>query len=68
MEPDRLADLETRIAYQEDQIDTLNTTVYQQQQQIERLEAWCQMLARQWRTLSDTAPETGSADERPPHY
>jgi SlyX protein len=68
MTDERLVDIETRLAFQEDQIDELNKTVYQQQQQMERLEAVCEALARQLRSLGESGEEKQSANERPPHY
>jgi SlyX protein len=68
MSDDRLTDLETRLTYQEDQIEALNKTVYQQQQEIERLQAFCEALARQLRALADTGNDRTPAHERPPHY
>lgn len=63
----RLTDIETKLSFQEDQIDELNKTIYRQQQQIERLEAICEALAKQVRSLNE-AGEGPAANERPPHY
>jgi SlyX protein len=65
---ERLENIETKISFQEDQIEELNKTVYQQQQKIERLEAICEALARQVRSLAEAGNEGKSANERPPHY
>jgi SlyX protein len=64
----RLIDIETKLTFQEDQLEELNKTVYQQQQKIERLEAICEALARQMRSLAEAGNEKGAANERPPHY
>ncbi len=68
MSEDRLINIETKLAFQEDLIEELNKTVYQQQQKIERLEAICEALARQMRSLAEAGNEKASANERPPHY
>lgn len=69
MNEERLTDIETKIAFQEDQIEELNKTAYQQQQKIERLEAVCEALARQVRSMSEAGSDgRPTADERPPHY
>ncbi len=68
MTEERLENIETKISFQEDQIEELNKTVYQQQQKLERLEAICASLARQVRSLEETGSEGKSANERPPHY
>ncbi|OIR19602.1 protein SlyX [mine drainage metagenome] len=65
---ERLINIETKITFQEDLIEELNKTVYQQQQKLERLEAICEALAKQVRSLSDTRNEGMPANERPPHY
>ncbi len=65
---ERLENIETKISFQEDQIEELNKTVYQQQQKIERLEAICDALARQVRSLAEAGNEGKPANERPPHY
>jgi len=69
MSEERLENIETKISYQEDQIEELNKTVYQQQQKLDQLEAICEALARQVRSLAEAANEgKGPANERPPHY
>lgn len=69
MNEERLVHIETKIAFQEDLIEELNKTVYQQQQKIERMEAICEALARQVRSMADAGSENRpTANERPPHY
>lgn len=65
---DRLVNIETKIAFQEDMIDELNKVVYQQQQKLNQLEALCKSLARQIQS-QDEAGNAGNLDnEPPPHY
>ncbi len=64
----RLIDIESKLAFQEDQIEEMNKTIYQQQQRIERLEAICEALAKQMRSLAEAGNEKAAANERPPHY
>ena len=63
----RIEDLEVKLAYAEDLLDTLNTTVYRQQEQIDLLQEQLRMLRQQF---NDSMPaEQGSLrDEIPPHY
>ncbi len=69
MNEERLVNIETKLSFQEDLIEELNKTIYQQQQKIERLEAICEALARQVRSLAEAGGEgKGPANERPPHY
>jgi len=69
MNEERLINIETKIAYQEDLIEELNKTVYQQQRKLDRLEAICESLAMHIKSLADAGNEGKQpANERPPHY
>jgi SlyX protein len=68
MDEERIDNIESKIAFQEDLIEELNKTVYQQQQKLERLEAFCQTLANQVVSMSEARNEGMPANERPPHY
>jgi SlyX protein len=68
MNEERIINLEAKLTFQEDQIDELNKTVYQQQQKLERFEAVCEALARQIRAMSENGNVGMPANERPPHY
>jgi SlyX protein len=65
---ERLVDIETKIAFQEDLIEELNKVVYQQQQKLNQLEAICTSLARHLQSLAEAGGESKSVNERPPHY
>jgi SlyX protein len=66
---DQLIELEIKLAYQEDLLQALNNIVSEQQQQIQRLEATCQLL---YERLNSLASDNNRADklvnEIPPHY
>ena len=64
---ERLVNIETKITFQEDLIEELNKTVYQQQKKLERLEAICESLASHIESL-EAGNESKPAHERPPHY
>lgn len=68
MNEDRLINLETKITYQEDLLEELNKTVYQQQQKLDQLEEFCRTLAGQVRSLAEAGNEGKVTNERPPHY
>ncbi len=68
MNEDRLVSIETKIAYQEDMIEELNKTVYQQQLKIDLLDENCRALARHLQSLAEAGNEAKVANERPPHY
>lgn len=67
----RLSNLESRLAFQDDLLDTLNSIVAEQQQQIGVLQQQVQLLYDQLRAIAPSGldSETSSAaEERPPHY
>ncbi len=68
MNEDRLVDIESKIAHQEDLLDSLNQLVYQQQKKIDELEALCAALARRLKDVVIADNERNAANERPPHY
>lgn len=61
---ERLIDLEIRITRQEDIIDELNKTVYQQQLKIDNFEAILKEMASRIVELESDKP----LNEKPPHY
>lgn len=66
MMQERVTELEVKLAFAEDLLDTLNQTVFRQQEQIERLQ-------REVRELRDTlqslpGEQRSLRDELPPHY
>lgn len=78
----RLEELETRLAYQEDWLDTLDQTVVDQQRRLDALEKISALMRARLRERShepshelshEPAKTPGEsdappADERPPHY
>lgn len=69
MDEMRLVDIETKLTYQEDLVQALNTVVARQQQQLDQLEKACRGLIDHLRDMTDVVktlqrPE----DELPPHY
>ncbi len=69
MSEERLVNIETKIAFQEDLIEELNKTIYLQQTRLDRLEATCEALARHIASLAASVNDNKPVvDERPPHY
>ncbi len=68
MTEERIEKIETKLAFQEDLIEELNRTVYQQQKKLEQLEATCKALARHIAILAESSSENKPANEIPPHY
>lgn len=63
----RLTELETKLAFAEDLLETLNQTVVRQQDQIDSLQQQLRLLNER---LKDSRPDETRAprDEIPPHY
>ena len=68
MSEQRIAELETKIAYQEVSIQELDKAVITMQKQIEELEICCQILKERVREVSSLVPGVDAPDEKPPHY
>lgn len=67
----QIADLESRLAFQDDTIETLNQLVIQQSDQIQRMEHKLKLLGQRLQQLqerSDDQEPNDPADEVPPHY
>lgn len=65
---ERLINIETKIAFQEDLIEELNKVVYQQQKKLGQLESICKSLARHIGSMAEAGNDSKPASERPPHY
>jgi SlyX protein len=63
---DRFVDIEIKLAQQEDMVESLNQTIYQQARRIDQLEAMVAKLAEHVGNLRDAGH--GPINERPPHY
>ena len=71
-EPDavdaRQVELESKLAFAEDLLETLNMTVFRQQREIERLQKQLLHLGEQMRNVATPGQPTSLRDEIPPHY
>ncbi|MBG6286906.1 MULTISPECIES: SlyX family protein [Pseudomonas] len=63
----RMADLESRLAFQDDALQTMSDVVYEQERVIERLRLQMQALLKR---LEDLQGQVGVSDDEapPPHY
>lgn len=64
---DRLANLESKIAFQDRTIDALNEVVTRQQDQVDQLIVDLRQMRKSLESLSSTAIE-GGEEPPPPHY
>lgn len=65
---DRLTELEIKLAFQEDLLETLNVTVARQQQRIDQLQEQFRALYQQVQGGASTAADANPQHEIPPHY
>ena len=66
----RLDELESRLAFQDDLIESLNETIARQDRELGRLELRLKSLADKLNDLAESAAAPGAAPghEVPPHY
>nr|WP_300312105.1 SlyX family protein [Halomonas sp.] len=67
----RLEAIESRLAYQEHWLDTLDAAIAQQERrlmELERLSRMMQERMRELRSADSLGPAPGPEDELPPHY
>lgn len=65
---DRVADLESRLAFQDDALQTLSDVVYEQERVIERLRLQMQALIKRLEDLQGQVGVAGDDEAPPPHY
>lgn len=63
----RITELEVKLSFVDDLLETLNRTVYRQQQEIEQLRQELRVLRQQLQASIPTEPRS-LRDEIPPHY
>ena len=64
----RIESLEIKLSLAEDLLDTLNHTVFRQQEQIDQLRAQLRHFVQQQNQGQGSAEPRNLADEIPPHY
>jgi SlyX protein len=68
MSESRITELETKLAFAEDLLDTLNQTVIRQQRQLDSLQEQLRLLHQQIRDSQTDSETTTPREEIPPHY
>ncbi len=68
MSEERLVDIETKLAHQDQLLAELNDVVTRQQAKIMKLDELFGSLVDRVRSIGDAMPGDGVQDERPPHY
>lgn len=68
MNSDRLTDLEIKLAFQEDLVDSLNQVVTAQQRELELLQGQVRLLYQQLKSLQPSDIASVGEEAPPPHY
>ncbi len=68
MNDERLVDIESKLAHQDQLIYELNDVVSKQQGQIMALEELCNSLVSRMRAMGEVQEDDSQQIERPPHY
>ncbi len=68
MNSDRLTDLEIKLAFQEDLLDSLNQVVTEQQKMLDLLQGQVRLLYQQLNSLQPSDIAMASEEAPPPHY
>ena len=68
MSEERIIELESRLAHQDQMLHELNEVVTDQQAKLMQLEELCRSLVDRVRSLAESVPAGSPVDERPPHY
>ena len=68
MTEERLVEMETRLAYQDQLVEELNKLVYEQDVRVRKLEETCKRLQKQFTDLADDSPVSDDGEQLPPHY
>ena len=68
MTEERLVEIESKLAHQDQLVYELNDVVTDQQAKIMQLEALVESLLERVRALGEATPAESAGDERPPHY
>ncbi len=64
----RLEELESQLAFQDELIESLNSTVARQDGEILELKRQFSMLSERLKEIGDASPGAAPQDEIPPHY
>ena len=68
MTEERLTEIETKLAYQEDLIQDLNQVIITMQKQIDALELRNKVLTDNLKQIEQSLPNDQNHNEVPPHY
>jgi len=67
---ERIDELETRVAFQEDSLQSLDEVIAEQDLRLSKQQLQLKLLAEKFKSIETKwdQPDIGSGNERPPHY
>ena len=65
---DRIVDLETKLAFQDETINELNDVITDQQQQLDKLHEEVRLLNIRIVSLAESSTDSNEKEPPPPHY
>ncbi|MFQ3333768.1 MAG: SlyX protein [Woeseiaceae bacterium] len=68
MADDQLINIETKLSYQENLLDQLNSIIIKQQEELDILKRALLSIQERVTILNESSSEIADSDERPPHY
>ncbi|MBT8082750.1 MAG: SlyX family protein [Gammaproteobacteria bacterium] len=68
MSEERIVELESKLAHQDQMLDQLNEVLTDQQARLMQMEELCHSLVERVRALGEASPDGNPDAERPPHY
>ena len=68
MADDQLINIETKLSYQENLLDQLNSIIIKQQEELDILKRALLSIQERVTILNESSREIADSDERPPHY
>ena len=64
----RIDELESQLAFQDELIESLNTTVARQDREISEMKHQLRRFSERLKEIGDASPGAAPQDETPPHY
>lgn len=65
---DRIVDLETKLAFQDETINELNNVITDQQNQLDELREEIRLLNLRVVSITESTPDSNEKEPPPPHY
>jgi SlyX protein len=65
----QIEELQSQLAFQEDELEKMHDALYQQQQRMDAIDVQLKRLTEQYKTIADNQTDGAElTEEKPPHY